>query len=638
MIEIKRERGSVVGMVGFALLLIPPLLLGGSGGCGGGASGGDTGDTGVTVSSIDEIPSLNIEDYVDTGSNSSGLMADLKGQTTTGNDVFCTEFCYMKQMLLEAIRHSKEVEFFLCMSRKAKDVSGGVFDFPTGNGCNYFTVTPPEGVEREGPPGGGPPADEPGGGSSTSRLEAGVGTDLRMRLCTDGTTHTFHMCEGGELHQEIRITNNSDGSIGATATNSFSFGDCDDRGQLEITSTCNVEDFSNPDCAASFNAAFNGCFGSGAINFAVTGGTSRRHTLEANFSNGGEGATTFGSFELCTYGDWTAGANGCFKAESSGSFPAIPAAEVSFLSSSENGGMPGCGDEVVNASSLCPNDNFDPESFNSAIPVCPFVATTEETCPLDFSNVECCSISGATVSEQTGTQIDSSEEAADLFTEVTNHACPEQASEVSFVEEWDCQAEGTFTDVDMSGATSADFEECAELFTDLAATSAESNCQQQSFSEGGESVAQSYTSSSECTSDSDCSGGQVCMTSNDGSGEGLCVTPPSSCTSDTDCVADCPEGVTSCACESHPIYGNICVQEFSCTSDSQCPQGSTCNTGTGKCEFQQQSGCTDAPTCTTTEECQNIAASTSTQPIPPELLAAITCTDGCCEMAGGGPQ
>jgi Cys-rich repeat protein len=555
------------------LLALPFLFLSGAGGCGGGGTGGGGGggtETGVTVDSVSDIPSLNIDDYYDTGSAASAL----KAQTTGDEGGFCTEFCYLNQCLQETLRHSIEIEFFLCMSRKAKEATGGTFDFPAGNGCNFFEVTPPEipaefGGEGEG---GGPPVAL---NLKKGKLQTiGALGLFQMRLCRNGDTVTFHMCEDGSLHQEISITNNTaEDSISATATNAFAFGECEDRGQMSITSNCEAAAFTSSECIASFNAKFNGCFGAGTINYSVTGGTTRTNNLEANFSAGGEGADAFGSFDVCVLGEWTGGANGCFKSDASGSFPSFPAADFGFL-----GDIPGC--ETLAASNpvnLCPNDNFDPElcfdESGNYIPTncpCPFAAAEGTTCPFSFADTQCCSISGATIEEQTGTII-SDTEAGDLFTEIDAATCPEAESEVNFLDEWNCEPETSFVPIEFSDTT-VDFSECFELFAALSDVSAGDNCQQDAVEEGsGEIIGE--IEGSACTTDDECPEGEVCDPA------GFCFPPPPTCTTDADCL----EGES---CIFVPdLGGNVCVPTFVCESDFDCPPDATCNLGTGECEF-----------------------------------------------------
>ena len=573
-----------------SILMISPVFLAGvgTGGCGGGGSGGggggtgtgaDDGEPGIAVDSVSDIPSLNISDYYDTGS--AGLTTALKAQTTsdTGGG-FCKEVCYLNQCLQETLRHSVEIEFFLCMSRKAKEASGGVFDFPD-SGCNFFEVTPPDfGSEFEGE---GPPA------VSTVRkrkLQLDTPSLIQMRLCRSGDTVTFHMCEESTLQQEISITNDTAaGSISATATNSFPFGECDDRGQMSITSNCEASAFSSPECIASFDAKFNGCFGSGTINYGVTGGTTRTNNLEANFDAGGTGADEFGSFSVCVLGEWTGGANGCFKADSTGSFPAFSAAEIPFL-----GDIPGC--ETLAAGSptnLCPNDNFDPElcfdtsgNYDPTNCSCPFAEATGETCAFSFADTQCCAISGATIAEQGGTII-SDDAAGDLFTEIDSAVCPEPETEVNFLDEWDCLPEGSFTDVDLF-SSDVDFSECFALFEELFNSEAGNNCEQEDAQEGGGDITGAIEGSTPCTSDIDCPTGQQCHIF-EGDPNGICVEPPPSCTTDDDCVAGCPEGET-CTCEFFPDLGaNTCVIAFTCASSEECPPGATCNSSTSQCEF-----------------------------------------------------
>lgn len=578
---------TVFGSLAFLALTVPWLLAGCASDGGG---GGSSDDTGVAVDSVSDIPSLNISDYYDTGSDSAGLMSAFKAQTESSGG-FCKEFCYNKQCLMETLRHSIQIEFNLCMLRKAKEASGGIFDFPT-SGCAEFSVIPPE-MEGEGPGGegpssgeeptseGGPPEGEPPSAVKAKTIEADAPpSDFIVRLCTDGDTKKVHLCDGGELHDELIITNDAaSGSINAMVTNRFSFGeDCTDAGQMNITSNCGVDAFSNSECVANFDATFNGCFGAGTINFAVTGGDTRSYDLEASFAAGGAGEDEFGSFSADVKALWDAGGTGSFKSEGSGGFPGIPASEVPVSE------IRGCETLASSgASVLCPNDNFDPETYDTAVPVCPFKEASGSTCSFDFADVQCCTISGGTLAEQEGTLADDAVCGAQ-FTTVSDFPFPAQSTEVNFVDEYDCDPDSTPTSVDIAD-TAVDFSECFELFAELETLSAESNCEEQGAEEGIEDINEEFAEGGTCTSNSDCASGEKCDIFG-GETEGFCVAPPPSCTSDADCVGQCFFEDEECVCAFLDDFGGkACVPVFTCESDDECPPDTTCNVTTGECLF-----------------------------------------------------
>lgn len=549
-------------------LLTMGTLLGGAAGCGGGGSGaaatGDSGGSsdgvapGVTVDSASDIPSLNIADYYDLGASASQSALVAKNKHAVGES--CKEFCYQRQCLVETIRHSKEAELVTCMIKAVPEATDGAVDLPD-SGCIYISMIPPDFLSSE---------DD---------------TTAKIRLCKNGTSITFHRCDGGSLVQELLLTDSGTGTVTGTSTNVFGFqgsdGDegCEDRSQMTISSNCSVANFTDPDCLANFNGKFSGCFGSGTINFSVTGGASgdRNYTLESNFTAGGEGEDQFGSFSFCGFADWTAGGNGCFKADSLGTFPAIPTSEVTFLSELEP-----CSAVVSsNPSFLCPNDAFDPEEFEEAFAICPFRPASGSTCPFDFENTDCCSISGDTIATQRGTRIDSST-VSSLFTSVSNHACPEQSSTINFSDSWTCTPESgaSFTELDLSVVDQSLFSECAEIFADLdSPPSGEDNCEEQGLEEEADNLNDLEEASTACTSDSNCATGEICAS--DGS-TGICVDAPTSCTSDSDCG-------TGENCINQPeIGGTVCVPTFACEDDFACPLGQSCNETSGECEFSEE--------------------------------------------------
>lgn len=125
------------------------------------------------------------------------------------------------------------------------------------------------------------------------------------------------------------------------------------------------------------------------------------------------------------------------------------------------------------------------------------------------------------------------------------------------------------------------------------------------------------------------------------------------------CVAPCEEGEerdSSGKC-SQPCSANeeraddgscICISGFAkdkdgvcqavsdtCTSDSDCPQDYTCNTGTGECEFQKQPTCTNDSDCPKGYGCNTLTGECVFENTPP-CTSDIECSTGyTCNKATG---
>ena len=76
-----------------------------------------------------------------------------------------------------------------------------------------------------------------------------------------------------------------------------------------------------------------------------------------------------------------------------------------------------------------------------------------------------------------------------------------------------------------------------------------------------------------CTSDADCTGGQVCDTAT-----GVCVEEPVGCTSDEDCAEGEVCNTDTGECE---------PEVTGCMSDDDCEAGEFCDTQTGECETNE---------------------------------------------------
>lgn len=102
----------------------------------------------------------------------------------------------------------------------------------------------------------------------------------------------------------------------------------------------------------------------------------------------------------------------------------------------------------------------------------------------------------------------------------------------------------------------------------------------------------------ECTSDTDCSGGEVCNTTTQ-----LCVE----CLEDGDCSGGTP------VCR---VTNNTCVE---CLNDTHCSGGTpVCDVGSSTCVE-----CNDDPDCPGAEVCtDNTCACPSLPPLPPTMLSA----------------
>lgn len=475
-----------------------------------------------------------------------------KLESTGGDGTFCSEFCYLKQGILEAVRQNQEIDFLACLARKTNEANTE-FDIPDPiDGCNYYEVTPPT---LEGSEGGEVPSV------------------MRIRLCKDGSTVKIHLCDGTTLEQEmIFVNNSSEESVTGSLFKTFDRPDgCQDRSKIAFTANCDPDAFENSACQATLQGTYCGCYGDGSIDYRVTGGEAPVIDIETNFAAGGLGAITSGDFDFCSIGDWTE-AGGCFKSEASGSYPAIPAAEVP-LSEIE-----GCGDLAGETGDLCPNSDFDPDAIDPVYPICPFEATADDSCALLFDNTSCCSVSGASIEELAGEKVDSSSFSS-VLEEVSGRACPDAGNcdTITFEDAWDCEPEAgkTFTTIDLGTASGVDFSECETLLSDVNNFAAEENCGEQTADEGGEAITQEIDLLTSCVTGADCTeAGTVCHIIDD---EGICVTEPASCDPSS---STCD---TSDTCAYDPEFGHAtCVPTIFC--EAGCTAGEPCRVDTGLCE------------------------------------------------------
>jgi len=514
--------------------------LGGPAGCGGAGSNKKSGQAGLTVFSISSIPTFrhffNPAILVE-----NGPTPILKLQTAPGT--FCSEFCYLKQGLLEAQRQIKTIDYSVCLA-KAVQGSDAAFDIPA-NGCLYVN------------------------------LVTGSG-GVPVRLCRDGDQVSASTCSGGAADAEYVFTNNpSAKSVSAVLTRRFQNADgCEDKSQLDFSGNCPPDQFLNGDCRVAINGSFCGCYGSGQVNYGVTGGDSPQIDVHSNFAAGGIGAATSGAFNFCSIGNWALGNTGCFKSNADGSFPSIPASEVPVSQ------IEGCAG-LTSATELCPNEKFDPNAFDPAYPVCPFKPGTGGSCAFLFDNTGCCDVSGDSLEAESATASDPSG-ASSIFDQVSSASCPGTVAcdSLAFVNEWDCKppAGASFVTIDVNSST-FDFSACQAILDEINNFKVENNCSEQTASQDAGFVQSRFGALASCTQDKDCSAGEICSVTDVATPSGVCVTAPATC-SPQNGNADCGTGEV---CAFDPDLGNArCVPDAICPAS--CSSGTPCNASTGDCQ------------------------------------------------------
>jgi hypothetical protein len=392
----------------------------------------------------------------------------LKVQTTGTPGSFCSEFCYLKQGIEEAVRQNQELDFFLCLARKASDVDANV-DFPAADGCKYFEITPPNLTVNAGADG----------------ISLDLPSKIQVRLCTNGDQVRVHTCGDGELQQELVVSNNpASESVNATLVKRLlQSNGCEDKYKVDFASNCSPENFANGACTATVDGNYCGCYGAGTVNVDLAGGSKPNAKYESDFTAGGLGAGTFGNFDFCSYGDWSQGGDGCFKSQASGSFPTIPSSQVPLAS------IEGC--DGVRTSSVCPNPAFDPDAFDPNFPICPFVESAGATCGFDFSGSNCCGLTGNTLADLGGQDIDDAP-LSSVLDAVNAHACPGQGdcAGIAFEDTWDCAAPAgeAFAAVDLSTAAGIDVTECQDLLTAVNTFVADDNCSEQTAKASSDAI------------------------------------------------------------------------------------------------------------------------------------------------------
>lgn len=532
-------------------------------GCGSSESKKPEEQAGLTIFSISALPSFS--GFVNPSVIvQHGPIPILKAQTAGEPGSFCSEFCYLKQGIEEAVRQNQELDFFLCLAKRAQQ-SDPLFEIPGTDGCGYFEITPPNFSSDGGPDG----------------VSLDLPSRIQARLCRNGNNVTIHTCGDGALEQEAAIQNHpATESVSASIVKRlFQSNGCEDKYRVDLNSNCTPGAFGNDECAATINGNYCGCYGSGTINVSLDGGSEPRVQYESDFAARGLGDNVFGQFNFCSHGDWSEGGQGCFASQASGNFPAIPSSEVPLAA------LDGC-QEIVNAANVCPNPGFDPESFDPLYPQCPFEATKVSTCGFAFSNANCCGLSGETLDQLSGQDIDDAP-LSSLFGEVSGRACPGQGdcAAIDFDDSWDCQAPAgqTFKTIDLLTATGIDVSECADLLTAVNTFVADENCSEQTADASVQEIEQDVATLSECQAATPCSGGQFChivddqgttATSDD---VGVCVTPSD------DCDLASPSCASGEVCAYDPQFSHTkCVPDFAC--NASCTANQPCNAATGACE------------------------------------------------------
>lgn len=543
------------------LLLIGLIFIGGCGG----ASTKTPDQAGLTVFKISAFPAFS--GFV----NPSVLVQHgpvpilkLKEQTAGAPGSFCSEFCYLKQGIEEAVRQNQELDFFMCLGKKANTLDA-VFDFPAADGCGYFEITPPALPADAGPDG----------------ISLNLPAKIQVRLCRTGNQVRVHTCGDGELQEEAVLNNNTSAeSVSATVVKRlFQSNGCEDKYKIELNSNCSPTAFHNGECAATINGNYCGCYGNGTINVSVAGGDEPHIQYASDFAAGGLGQDTFGSFNFCSHGDWSEGGDGCFQSQADGSFPTIPASEVPLST------IDGC-QAIVGAANVCPNPDFDPDAFDPLYPECPFVVSKGPNCAFNFANANCCNLSGETLGELSGHDIDDAP-LSGLLDDVSGRACAGQGDcdAVAFEDAWDCQppAGQSFAPVNLLGASNVDVTECANLLTTVNTFVADENCSEQTADASGDEISKEVGALTNCQTSSQCTGGQVCHITDDGGtptttsdDQGVCTDPP----------ADCDLSSPSCAagetCAYDPQFNHAkCVPDYVC--DASCTAVQPCNAATGLC-------------------------------------------------------
>ncbi len=538
------------------VLTLTAAALGGAGGCGGSSEEVDTAQAGLNIFSIKAFPAFSgfVNPVVLVG---HGPVPILKLQTAGAPGSFCSEFCYLKQGIEEAVRQNQELDFFLCLGRKANELDS-VFEFPSADGCGYFEITPPALSTDAGPDG----------------VSLDLPAKIQVRLCRAGAQVRIHTCGDGELQQEALLANNTAAeSVSATVVKRlFQSNGCEDKYKIDLQANCSPEAFGNGECAATVNGNYCGCYGNGTINVSVTGGSEPRIQYESDFAASGLGDGTFGVFNFCSHGDWSEGGEGCFQSQADGSFPAIPSSEVPLS------GIDGCG-AIVNALNVCPNPDFDPDAFDPLYPVCPFAASAKTTCDFSFADANCCGLTGDSLNVLGGQDIDDAP-LSGLLNDVSGRACAGQGDcdAVAFEDAWDCAPPSgqAFAPVNLLGASGVDLTECANLLTAVNTFVADENCSEQTADASTGEISQEVGSLTDCQLDSECAAGEVCHLMEDT--QGVCVDEP----------ADCDLSNPSCAagetCAFDPQFNHAkCVPDHVC--DASCAADQPCNAATGQCAF-----------------------------------------------------
>lgn len=561
MTAIKRTPRSI--FAGLMLSAMAGLFLGvvggGAGGCGGSANNNQqpADQAGLSIFKVSAMPVFSgFYNRISFFENQPGPPA-LKTTTSIATGKFCSSFCYLKGGVLEAIRHSENVDFFLCLARKASEFDGS-FDIPSQTGCQYFEITPPA-------------------LNLSSNIVEGLPNSIQFRLCHNGNQVKIHQCGEGTLEEEA-IFDNDPSSKSVTGSLFQKFADspaCDEKSKINFSSNCKDSAFTDSACQASMDVTYCDCpGGNGTILYDVFGGSTNRVTLEEYYAIG-DPSRTMGQYSSCGFGDWTASENGCFTSSDSGSYDAIPASEVPLSL------LEGC-KSLIGTASLCPNPNFNLDSFNALYPLCPFVAASGSTCSFVLSDLECCSVSGETLQTQVGKTIDPST-VADLRDSVAAHTCstPPDCSNLSFQETWDCRPESgrQFTKINLNQASQVDFSECVTYLTNANSPSTAENCDEQEADDTTVQVQSDLNAMTHCQNSSQCGSAESCHIINATTGDGVCVTTPPPCNI-TNNNSDCPSD-TVCGFDSE--FGNArCIPSFVCSSS--CSTDTPCDADTGTCK------------------------------------------------------
>lgn len=467
--------------------------------CGGSSTGGSEG--GANVDTLASIPSLDLSQYDSSASASANLaksvsksasksvslnttkaFGNASGQVGTSSRAGCEQNMHKQ----EVFRMSQMAQLDRCYPEAMEKV-GLIAAIPTGSYA-YYRIAPPDmGADQKTGMCDDIPAERTREKENCLEQANKGGSQklMLMRLGKIDSQLQIDMCQGSPATQVNSATYGASGSLyNASVVRIGSFGGETESGSfsvsVDIGTSGKVENnvvTIGENGYVSANGQMNGKFGSGSINFERATDSSVK--ISGAFAGAFEDpfSGTRSEFTGKTYARvGGTPVTGCAKFSFTGTMPAMKVSDMIPFNISQNqlsaflqtfGAELGIELTLDNYRDikLCPNPDFNPDSFDPTIKPMLKLADGATSCGImTDGGTECFNITNAASTTDFGT------ETSQIYAIIANASAPQYTevnafdlstlsptiSAIVFTRSWDCT--GTFTDVDFASVPQATVE------------------------------------------------------------------------------------------------------------------------------------------------------------------------------------